>query len=147
MYDPDDYSNTYDETTSQLANSDGTVKTQYNRLVYLSISKAPKWSFTITHDMTNAYEASTAYDPYYNPLEALISGDLKYFTGKRNNIDPPSWIQNRWVSIEFAYNITSSQRISVMYGSIQGGLFCSNGVCRLIPPFNDGVKISYSASF
>ena len=147
MYDPDDYSNTYDETVSQLANPDGTVKTQYNRLVYLSISKAPKWSFTITHDMTNAYEASSPYDPYYNPLEALISGDLKYFTGKRNNIEPPSWIQNRWVSVEFAYNITSSQRLSIMYGSIQGGLFCSNGVCRLIPPFNDGVKISYSASF
>ena len=147
MYDPDDYSNTYDETVSQLANPDGTVRTQYNRLVYLSISKAPKWSFTITHDMTNAYEASTPYDPYYNPLEALISGDLKYFTGKRNNIDPPSWIQNRWISAEFAYNITSSQRLSIMYGSIQGGLFCSNGVCRLIPPFNDGVKISYSASF
>ena len=147
MYDPDDYSNTYDETVSQLANPDGTVRTQYNRLVYLSISKAPKWSFTITHDMTNAYEASTPYDPYYNPLEALISGDLKYFTGKRNNIDPPSWIQNRWISAEFAYNITSSQRLSIMYGSIPGGLFCSNGVCRLIPPFNDGVKISYSASF
>ncbi len=147
MYDPDDYSNTYDETVSQLANPDGAVKTQYNRLVYLSISKAPKWSFTITHDMTNAYEASSPYDPYYNPLEALISGDLKYFTGKRNNIEPPSWIQNRWVSVEFAYNITSSQRLSIMYGSIQGGLFCSNGVCRLIPPFNDGVKISYSASF
>ena len=147
MYDPDDYSNTYDETTTQLANADGSVKKQYNRLVYLSISKAPKWSFTITHDMTNAYEASTPYDPYYNPLEALISGDLKYFTGNRNNTDPPSWIQNRWVSVEFAYNITSSQRLSIMYGSIQGGLFCSNGVCRLIPPFNDGVKISYSASF
>ena len=147
MYDPDDYSNTYDETVSQLANPDGAVKTQYNRLVYFSISKAPKWSFTITHDMTNAYEASSPYDPYYNPLEALISGDLKYFTGKRNNIEPPSWIQNRWVSVEFAYNITSSQRLSIMYGSIQGGLFCSNGVCRLIPPFNDGVKISYSASF
>ena len=147
MYDPDDYSNTYDETTTQLANADGSVKKQYNRLVYLSISKAPKWSFTITHDMTNAYEASTPYDPYYNPLEALISGDLKYFTGKRNNTDPPSWIQNRWVSVEFSYNITSSQRLSIMYGSIQGGLFCSNGVCRLIPPFNDGLKISYSASF
>ena len=48
---------------------------------------------------------------------------------------------------EFAYNITSSQRVSIMYGSIQGGLFCSNGICRIIPPFNDGLKVSYSASF
>jgi hypothetical protein len=147
MFNPDDYSETYNTTTTQLSNSNGSVETQYNRLVYVSISKAPKWSFTITHDWTNAYDASTPVDPYYNPLEALIYGDLKYFTGDRDNIDPPSFIQNRWVSFELAYNVTSSQRLSVMYGSIQGGLFCSNGICRLIPPFNDGLKISYSASF
>ena len=116
-------------------------------MVYISISKAPKWSFTITHDWTNAFEASAPIDPYYNPLEALVYGDYKYFIGKRNNIDPPSWVQNRWVSAEFAYNITSSQRLTIMYGSMQGGLFCSNGICRLIPPFNDGLKITYSASF
>ena len=147
MFNPEDYTETYNTTTTQLSNSNGSVETQYNRLVYISISKAPKWSFTITHDWTNSYDASTPIDPYYNPLEALIYGDLKYFTGDRDNIDPPSFIQNRWVSAEFAYNVTSSQRLSVMYGSIQGGLFCSNGICRLIPPFNDGLKISYSASF
>ena len=147
MFNPDDYSETYNTTTTQLSNINGSVETQYNRLLYVSISKAPKWSFTITHDWTNAYDASTPIDPYYNPLEALIYGDLKYFTGERDNIDPPSFIQNRWVSAELAYNVTSSQRLSVMYGSIQGGLFCSNGICRLIPPFNDGLKISYSASF
>ena len=147
MYNPDDYNDRYSTSTTQLANSDGTVETQINRLIYLSISKAPRWSFTITHDWTNSYDASVPVDPYYNPLEALIYGDLKYFTGKRNSIDPPSWVQNRWVSAEFAYNITSSQRLTIMYGSIQGGLFCSNGICRLIPPFNDGLKITYSASF
>ena len=81
------------------------------------------------------------------PLEAFIYGDLKYFTGKRNKIDPPGFIQNRWVSMEVAYNLTSSQRISILYGSLQGGLYCSNGVCRQIAPFNDGIKLSYSAIF
>ncbi|MCH2650832.1 MAG: DUF6029 family protein, partial [Candidatus Marinimicrobia bacterium] len=147
MVNPDDYSETNDTTMNLLGNNNGNVETQYNRLVYVSISKAPKWSFTISLDWTNATEARGPIDPYYNPLEALIYGDLKYFTGDRDNIDPASFIQNRWVSFELAYNVTSSQRLSVMYGSIQGGLFCSNGICRLIPPFNDGLKISYSASF
>ncbi len=147
MYDPDDYAETFENVTPQLSNVDGPVDTQINRLLYLSISKAQKWSFTLTHDWTNAYDTGAPIDPYYNPLEAIIYGDLKYFTGKRNKINPPKWAQNRWVSLEFSYNITSSQRLSLMYGSIQGGLFCSNGICRVIPPFNDGLKISYSATF
>ena len=92
-------------------------------------------------------DRSTPIDPYYNPLEALIYGDLKYFTGERDNINLPAFVKNRWISAELSLNLTSSQRLSIMYGSIQGGLFCSNGICRLIPAFNDGVKISYSASF
>jgi hypothetical protein len=146
MSDPE---NPNEEKYSKLSqfSFDGQIKnTQYNRLFYLTISKAPKWSFTITQDWTNAYEVQST-DPYYNPLEAFVFGDLKYFAGKRNNVKPPSFIQKKWVSAEFIYNLTSSQRISVMYGSIRGGLFCSNGVCRLIPPFNDGLKIGYSASF
>ena len=133
---------------SKLVNADGSiVNTQYNRVFSIQISRTPKWSFTLTQDFTSAYEGAIPVDPYYNPLEALIAGDFKYFLGKRNTVKPPSWIKNRWISAELSYNITSSQRISVMYGSIQGGLFCSNGVCRVIPAFNDGFKVAYSASF
>ena len=148
MHNPDDYAEYYNETNTRFITREGNfVDKQYNRLLYISVSKAPKWSFTITQDWTSAFDAGLPTDPYYNPLEALISGDLKYFTGQRDNTDPPSWAENRWISAEFAYNITSSQRLSIFYGSIQGGLFCSNGICRLIPPFNDGLKITYSASF
>jgi len=45
----------------------------------------------LTHDQTNAFYGPTTVDPYYNPLEALIFGDLKYFTGKRNKVDPPGF--------------------------------------------------------
>ena len=76
-------------------------------------------------------------DSYYNPLEAIVSGDYKYIFGKRNNTTIPSWLKNRWISAEFIYNINSSQRLSIMYGSIMGGLFCSNGICRIIPAFNE----------
>ncbi len=47
----------------------------------------------------------------------------------------------------FSYNLSSTQRISFLYGSIQGGLVCSNGICRILHPFNDGLKLSYSAIF
>ena len=55
------------------------VSTQFNRVVYLQISRTPKWSFTLTQDFTSAYEGAIPVDPYYNPLEALISGDLSTF--------------------------------------------------------------------
>jgi len=132
---------------SQFAVDTIKINTQYNRMLYVTLSKAPKWSFTITHDWTNVFDGQATDDPFYNPLEALVYGDLKYFTGERDPRDPPPFIQKRWVSAELAYNLTSSQRISIMYGSIQGGLFCSNGICRVIAPFSDGIKVSYSAIF
>ena len=147
MYNPENSQDYFDTTITKLFNSDGPVNRQYNRLFNFSISKAHKWSLTLTQDWTNAYDEWIPTDSYYNPLEALIFGDYKYFLGKRDNVSPPKWGRNRWVSAEFIYNINSSHRLSIMYGSIKGGLFCSNGICRMIPSFNDGIKVSYSATF
>ena len=52
-----------------------------------------------------------------------------------------------WVNIEFAYHITSSMRFSLLYGSLKGGLLCTNGVCRIIEPFDDGFKVGLSTVF
>lgn len=131
--------------TSQLSYNGSPKKIQYNRLLSITMSKTQKWSLTLTQDWTDAYELQT-YDPYYNPLEAFFYGDLKYFTGNRDKTNPPSFIQNKWISAEILYNISSAQKISIFYGSMQGGLFCNNGICRIIPPFNDGIKISYHYS-
>ena len=147
LINPENPDSSFETHDTQFSLNGEKVNTQYNRMIYVTLSKAPRWSFTITQDWANAFDGPTTVDPYYNPLEALIFGDLKYFTGDRNPTDPPPFIQKKWVSAELAYNLTSSQRISIMYGSIQGGLFCSNGICRLIAPFNDGIKFSYSAIF
>ena len=152
-FDPDIY---FNESKSQFSSFSRdslgvwqatNVNKQYNRLLYLTFSKASKWSFTVTQEWTNSYDSAQNIDPYYNPLEAIVFGDFKYFFGKRDNVDPPDFIQNKWVSAELSFHLTSSQRVSIMYGSIKGGLFCSNGICRDIPAFNDGLKISYTASF
>jgi hypothetical protein len=147
LIDPENPDSNFNQYDNLFSDGSKNYDIQFNRMFSLTIGKASKWSATLTHDQTNAFSGPTTVDPYYNPLEALIFGDLKYFTGKRDKVDPPDFIQKRWVSLELAYNLTSSQRISILYGSLQGGLFCSNGVCRTIAPFNDGIKLSYSAIF
>jgi hypothetical protein len=147
MFNSADFNEYYDSSSTNLFDADGLVEKQYNRLLSITVSKAHKWSFTVSQDWTNAYEEWMPTDSYYNPLEAIVSGDYKYIFGKRNKTGIPSWLKDRWISAEFIYNINSSQRLSIMYGSIMGGLFCSNGICRIIPAFNDGLKISYSATF
>jgi hypothetical protein len=52
-----------------------------------------------------------------------------------------------WVNVEFVYHITFSKRFSLLYGSLKGGLICTNGVCRIIEPFDDGFKIGLSTVF
>ena len=138
--DPDLYVN---QSTSNYPNE---TPFQINRMISLSMGKASKWALTLNYDWTNVQEIVTI-DPNYNPLEALLYGDGKYFSGKRGRYDPPSFTKNKWVSMEFSYNLSSTQRISFLYGSIQGGLVCSNGICRILQPFNDGLKLSYSAVF
>ena len=75
MYNPDDYSQTFSTKTTQFATENGPAHKQFNRLISFSLSKASKWSLTITHDATSAFESGQLKDPYYNPLEALIYGD------------------------------------------------------------------------
>ena len=140
LNDPDLYVN---QSTSNYPNE---TPFQINRMISLSMGKASKWALTLNYDWTNVQEIVTV-DPNYNPLEALLYGDSKYFSGKRDRFSPPSFTQNKWVSMEFSYNLSSTQRISFLYGSIQGGLVCSNGICRILQPFNDGLKLSYSAVF
>ena len=133
---------------TQLYNLDGgRERLQINRMVTLTVSKASKWSLTLVHDQSSAFDGPKTVDPYYNPLEALIYGDIKYFTGERKRTSTPKFGQQRWVSVELSYNISSSHRLTIMYGSIQGGLFCSNGICRQIPPYNDGIRFNYSMIF
>ena len=145
LINPNDPSEKSILTTSQLSSNGKSKKIQHNRLLSMTFTKTQKWSLTMTLDWTDAYEIQS-YDPYYNPLEAFIYGDLKYFRGKRDKVSPPSFIQNKWISTELSYNISSSQKVSIFYGSIQGGLFCNNGICRIIPPFNDGLKVTYNYS-
>jgi hypothetical protein len=109
-------------------------KKQYNLFFSLGISKSPQWSVTLILDRVSEKELGILEEgEIENPLEKFVSRFMD--------------VRNSWISLELVYNITSTHRLSLMYGSQQGGLLCSNGVCRYIAPFEDGFKLSLVSLF
>ena len=53
---------------------------------------------------------------------------------------------NTWNSVALTYRIKSDNILEVFYGSIRGGLDCTNGVCRYIQPFKNGLRIDYNVN-
>jgi hypothetical protein len=46
-----------------------------------------------------------------------------------------------WITGEFTHRIGNAHTATVSYGTERGGLVCSNGICRLVEPFN-GLRFS-----
>ena len=121
-----------DSLMSIFLDDDGKrLEQEKNSFISLTVSKSPKWSFTLTSDQTSVKESFLENKSIINPLEKFLGIDQ----------------ERNWVNIEFVYHLTSSMRFSLMYGSLKGGLLCTNGVCRIIEPFDDGFKISLSTVF
>ena len=70
---------------------------------------------------------------YNNLLEQLISN---FFNNELT-----------WANLEIAYNFKQNYRLSVSYGSKRGGVYCSNGICRYMQPFENGFVIKMISSF
>mgnify|MGYP006865005007 CR=1 FL=1 len=119
----------YDENGKQ-------IDIQKNTFISMSIGKTPKWTVAFTLDNTSISEIS-----FGAPSDDVktSSNSLEDFLGLDRD--------KNWVNIEFAYNVTSSIRMSLMYGSLKGGLLCANGVCRFIEPFDNGFKMGLTAAF
>ncbi len=107
---------------------------QKNMIYSFGLSKAPDWSIEIRVDQTSVEEGiDQNARNIINPLEKFFSQFMD--------------IENKLITLEFVYNITSTNRISLTYGSQRAGLLCSNGVCRLVPAFNDGFKMTLTSLF
>tara|TARA_B100001964_G_C14212922_1_gene591327 strand:- start:645 stop:1889 length:1245 start_codon:yes stop_codon:yes gene_type:complete len=106
---------------------------QDNWLLIIGLSRSPGWSLSLTVDAISSPEFGL-YETvnYTNPLENFLSGIMD--------------IENRWIALEWMWNISPTVRMQMTYGSLQGGIICTNGVCRIIEPFNDGFQISFSAT-
>ena len=130
--------NGYVEADSLLPNAfQGSKEKQFNSFINIGIGKSPKWSLSLIIDASSVeevgIETGTIKENIINPLEELMSHIMD--------------IDKKWLSLELAYNITPRHRISLMYGSLRGGLVCINGICRIIPPFNDGFRINLTSIF
>ena len=110
------------------------AKYQYNAFLSLGVSHSPRWSVALLIDASSVLEYGVEQQIVnINTLENLLS----------NLID----LENRWVALELRWNITSSHSLTLTYGSQQGGILCSNGVCRQIEAFEDGFKIALTSLF
>lgn len=107
---------------------------QQNTFMSISVGKSPNWTMAFTLDKISTTEPSFGLDQKddsSNSLESLLGLNM----------------DQNWANIEFVYNVTPSFRLSLMYGSLKGGLLCANGVCRIIEPFENGFKMGITAAF
>ena len=108
------------ETTSDGKSSFTSLlseKYQKNTFVSLTANYSSKWSLTIANESTNSDESLSNFE------------------------------SNTWNSMSLTYRIKSDSALEVFYGSIRGGLDCTNGVCRYIQSFENGLRIDYNVSF
>ncbi len=110
------------------------AKYQYNAFFSLGVSHSPKWSCALLIDASSALEFGT-------PARLDNINGLEKFIGRIIDLN------NRWIALELRWNITDSHGLTLTYGSQQGGILCSNGVCRQIEAFEDGFKIALISLF
>ena len=94
---------------------------QYNKFLSLSANYNQKWNFNLSHESTNADESMHGFDDSFDT-------------------------SNTWSSIGIGYKFDSDDSLQIFYGSVRGGLDCTNGVCRYIQEFEDGLRIDYSSN-
>ena len=98
-------------------------KYQINKFISLSTNFNQKWTFNFSVETTNADESKLNND-------------------SNENFDS----SNSWNSFGVSYKFDTNDTLQVFYGSVRGGLDCTNGVCRYIQSFDDGLRIDYTSN-
>ena len=98
-------------------------KYQINKFISLSTNFNQKWTFNFSVETTNADESKLNND-------------------SNENFDS----SNSWKSFGVSYKFDTDDTLQVFYGSVRGGLDCTNGVCRYIQSFDDGLRIDYTSN-
>jgi len=107
---------------------------QINRYIGIGFSSSPKWSINLGIDYTDTEERIVLEKERFNSkIEDFLSP-----------IFDPSLT---WINLESSYNLTQNYRLSISYGSKRGGVYCSNGICRYIQPFENGLNFEVIALF
>ena len=98
-------------------------KEQINRFISFSANYKQSWTFNFSFEKTNADES-------------------KLNDNTNDNFDS----SNSWESIGVSYKFDSDDTLQLFYGSVRGGLDCTNGVCRYVQAFEDGLRIDYTSN-
>ena len=106
---------------------------QYNHMITLGVGKSPYWSLSLTVESSSTYEYGPQLTSITNPLEKFMS----------NFMD----LENKWIALDLMLNINENTRLDIMYGTLRGGIICSNGICRYVEPFDDGFKLTLTSVF
>ena len=98
-------------------------KYQINKFISLSTNFNQKWTFNFSVETTNADESML-----------------------NNNASEDFDSSNSWESFGVSYKFDTDDTLQLFYGSMRGGLDCTNGVCRYIQSFDDGLRIDYTSN-
>ena len=98
-------------------------KEQINRFISFSANYNQSWTFNFSFETTNADESKL-----------------------NDNTNDSFDSSNSWESIGFSYKFDSDDTLQFFYGSVRGGLDCTNGVCRYVQAFEDGLRIDYTSN-
>ena len=117
-----------------IFNSNFAKSKQFNRFIGIGLGKSPKWSVTLNIDYSNTDE--------YVVIEN--GRDKNFIEESLNSLWDTSFT---WANFGMMYNINQNHQLSLTYGSMRGGVLCSNGVCRYVQPFENGFKIGIVSTF
>jgi len=107
----------FEVTTNDESSFVSLLSEKYQDNIFLGFTvNHAPWSITVATESTNSDESLSNFD------------------------------SNTWNSVALTYRIKSDNILEVFYGSIRGGLDCTNGVCRYIQPFKNGLRIDYSVN-
>ena len=99
----------FEVTTNDESSFVSLLSEKYQDNIFLGFTvNHAPWSLTVATESTNSDESLSNFD------------------------------SNTWNSVALTYRIKSDNILEVFYGSIRGGLDCTNGVCRYIQPFEMG---------
>ena len=107
----------FEVTTNDESSFVSLLSEKYQDNIFLGFTvNHTPWSLTVATESTNSDESLSNFD------------------------------SNTWNSVALTYRIKSDNILEVFYGSIRGGLDCTNGVCRYIQPFENGLRIDYNVN-
>ena len=107
----------FEVTTNDESSFVSLLSEKYQDNIFLGFTvNHAPWSLTVATESTNSDESLSNFD------------------------------SNTWNSVALTYRIKSDNILEVFYVSIRGGLDCTNGVCRYIQPFENGLRIDYNVN-